>query len=170
MLYFFIELHLYFKEIGLIMTTRTYFKLQHLLFRFMRSFDEKDWLTMNDCLAKTIYCDYSSFRNVKPGRVSNSTFVKQRIERLKNLKTQHNVSNVEIGSSTNFGLIQCNYTIYRFGQKFNGSKKNYFHSYGHYTFKCKYEKNEWLIFEIVQTLLVNDGNPEIYGADLAKKK
>lgn len=152
------------------MSYKNYFAVQHLLYRFMRSFDEKNWLAMDDCLAKTVYCDYSSFRDEKPKRISRTSYVRQRMERLETLKTQHNLSNLDIGFAGNAARIICNYAIYRFHPKFNGSNKDYFHSYGQYEFECEYQNDEWLINSITQKLLTNDGNPKIYNIKLAKKK
>ncbi|MBS0351684.1 MAG: hypothetical protein JSR33_10970 [Proteobacteria bacterium] len=37
--------------------------IQEVLFRFMRSFDIKDWDMMTVCLDDRIYCDYSDLRH-----------------------------------------------------------------------------------------------------------
>ena len=41
------------------------FAVLELLFRFMRTFDEKDWTGMETCLAPKVYCDYSSFGAIR---------------------------------------------------------------------------------------------------------
>ena len=119
---------------------------------------------MRRCLQEKIFCDYSSFRNEKPGKILCNDYVAKRKSALADLKTQHNLFNVSIQYSANLAKSTCNYAIYRFHPKFAGAKKHFFHSYGQYSFELKRNRRQWKISSITQTLLVNEGNPELHGA------
>lgn len=138
-------------------------EIQELLFRFMRSFDEKDWAAMKDCLADEIDCDYSSFRGTPPGRISRDQYVSQRRDALPTLKTQHNISNISLLSATDSIHVKCNFIILRFHPDFQGEKDQYFHSYGSYQFILSRKNRELKISAITQHLLTNEGNPKLHG-------
>jgi 3-phenylpropionate/cinnamic acid dioxygenase small subunit len=138
-------------------------EIQDLLFRFMRSFDEKDWEAMGECLAQTLDCDYSSFRSTAPGKMTRDSYVKQRRAALSSLRTQHNLSNVTMSKSGGGIEVRCNYAILRFHPGFDGSRDGYFHSYGQYRFIVSRRKRRWYIASIAQSLLMNNGNPALHG-------
>ncbi|HEY5039986.1 MAG TPA: nuclear transport factor 2 family protein [bacterium] len=140
-----------------------YFGVQELVFRFMRTFDEKDWLGMKACLTKSVDCDYSSFRGTPPGRITKEKYVAQREKSLSTLKTLHNLSNLSMASIGKSIEVKCNYAILRFHPDFKGSRKHFFHSYGCYRFIAIREGRIWRISAIVQRLLMNDGNPALHG-------
>jgi hypothetical protein len=140
-----------------------YFAVRELVFRFMRTFDEKDWPGMKACLAKSVYCDYSTFRGAPPGRVTREKYVAQRKAALSFLIMQHNLSNLSAASNGKSIEVKCNYTILRFHPNFNGSRKYFFHSYGRYRFFIIREGRGWRVSKIIQRLLMNDGNPKLHG-------
>jgi 3-phenylpropionate/cinnamic acid dioxygenase small subunit len=139
-------------------------EIQDLLFRFMRSFDEKDWDAMRSCLTKTVHCDYSSFRGTPPSTTTRDEYVDQRKAALLSLKTQHNLSNISIIASITQIEARCNYAILRFHPEFNGSRERYFHSYGQYRFTVVSSGGPWSISSIVQILLMSEGNSNLHGA------
>lgn len=147
----------------------SYFAIQEVLFRFMRAFDNKDWDDLHEYLLDNIRCDYSSFRAEKPAEIARNKYIEKRKADLSLLKTQHNLSNLSIDLNGKFAVVKCNFVIYRFHPKFEGSKEHYFHSYGQYEFELHEEENGWKISAITQKLLVNDGNPELHGATRRKK-
>jgi 3-phenylpropionate/cinnamic acid dioxygenase small subunit len=144
------------------------FEIQEVLFRFMRALDNKDWGGALDCLFDPIYCDYSSFRSEEPGQISRDNYIAKRKEALTELKTQHNLFNLLIQYLDESAEVRCNYVIYRFHPVFAGGRAHFFHSYGHYKFALKHEKNHWKISAITQILLTNDGNPELHEATRGK--
>ena len=136
--------------------------IQDLIFRFMRSFDDKDWDAMKDCLVENPYCDYSSFRGTPASHLSREDYIQQRRSTLSDLKMQHNISNLTLVSRATSVEIQCNYAIFRFHPDFNGSRDHFFHSYGRYKFSVLSTTQGWVISEITQNLLTNDGALELH--------
>ena len=137
-------------------------EIQELLFRFMTSFDDKDWDAMRECLAESIHCEYSSFRGTVPGAIARDDYIGQRAIPLASLKTQHNLSNVSINGSEMYAEARCNYAILRFAADFDGTREKFFHSYGQYQFGVVKTHNQWRIISIRQSLLVSDGNPDLH--------
>ena len=137
-------------------------EVQDLLFRFMRSFDDKDWDVMRSCLAETVDCDYSSFRGTPPAAVARDEYVALRKASIASLRTQHNLSNLSIEGLEGYAVAKCNYAILRFHSEFDGTREKYFHSYGQYRFGIARSQVGWRIASIKQTLLTNDGNPELH--------
>jgi 3-phenylpropionate/cinnamic acid dioxygenase small subunit len=138
-------------------------KIEELLFRFMRAFDEKDWDAMSGCLTEMIRCDYSSFRGTAASDIARGDYVDQRRTVLTSLRTQHNLSNLSISGSANHAEVKCHYVIPRFGPAFDSSPDQYFHSYGQYRFTVVRIGGAWKIASITQLLLTNEGNPALHG-------
>ncbi len=139
--------------------TSTYFAIQQTLFRFMQTFDSKNWKQMRECLCETIVCDYASFRGEKPGSLKADEYVAKRKAALTNLKTQHNLSNIVVEVEADTIEVSCNYAIYRFHPEISS---DYFHSYGRYIFTLKQEASHWKISAITQLLLTSEGNPGLH--------
>ena len=118
---------------------------------------------MRGCLAETIRYDYSSFRGTPFAEIARDDYVLQRRTALASLRTQHNLSNLSISGSTDEAELRCNYAILRFHPDFDGSRDQYFHSYGQYRFKVVRTAGEWRISSITQLLLMNQGNPALHG-------
>ncbi|MGH7879121.1 MAG: nuclear transport factor 2 family protein [Candidatus Binataceae bacterium] len=137
-------------------------EIQELLFRFMRSFDEKDWDGMRSCLSEAVDCDYSSFRGTPPGTLTRDEYVDQRKAALSLLKTQHNLSTISIVASAAQAEAACNYAILRFHPEFDGSRNRYLHSYGQYRFAIVRSGEAWSISSIEQILLMSEGNPDLH--------
>jgi hypothetical protein len=137
-------------------------EIEELLFRFMASFDRKDWDTMRASLAATIDCDYSSFRGTPRATITAEEYIEQRKTALSSLKTQHNLSNLSIAATESKAEVQCNYAILRFHADFDGSREKFFHSYGSYRFGVARTAAGWRIESIKQTLLMSDGNPSLH--------
>ncbi len=145
------------------LSAEDHFAIEALLFRFMRSFDDKDWEAMRACLADTIDCDYSSFRGTPPAKIARDDYVVLRRTALASLKTQHNLSNIAIFDSGNLVQVKCNYAILRFHPDFDHSPAEHFHSYGQYQFNLARADDGWRINSITQVLLANEGNPALHG-------
>jgi 3-phenylpropionate/cinnamic acid dioxygenase small subunit len=138
------------------------FAIEDLLYRFMRSFDDKDWATMRGCLADVIDCDYSSFRATPPSQITRDEYVSLRQAALASLKTQHDLSNIAMLMFGSQVEVRCNYAILRYARDFDGSPQTYFHSYGQYRFTMSGSPTGWRIASIAQTLLTNEGNPALH--------
>jgi len=141
------------------------FQAQEVLFKFMRSFDDKDFEIMKECLHDKIFCDYSSFRKEEPSTIRAIDYCEKRKKSLFNLTTQHNILNVSIEENVELEIrIVCNYIIYRFGKRFLDKKDDFFHSYGRYEFGLKPDKKttKLKIHSIKQQVFMNDGNSKIH--------
>jgi 3-phenylpropionate/cinnamic acid dioxygenase small subunit len=138
--------------------------IHNLLCRFMQSFDDKDWQQMRACLHDTVFCDYSSFRNVPPAAIPAERYVAQRRAALSALDLQHNFTNLRVEVQGDRASARCNYIIHRFHPNFTGAADEFFHSYGHYEYTLRRIVNAWKIDRIAQYLLKNHGNPELHGA------
>ena len=139
-------------------------EIQELLHKFMLSFDNKDFSIMKDCLCEEVYLDYSSFRGDLPAKQTSSAYCENRQESLANLVTQHNLLNllIKINDDNLTAKVNCNFIIYRFLKEYQGSRDDFFHSYGQYEFKLICENNKWLIASIIQKITMNDGNKNIH--------
>jgi hypothetical protein len=138
------------------------FAVLELIFRFMRTFDEKDWTGMKACLTPKVYCDYSSFRGEPPARISREDYCAKRRAALSALLTQHNLSNITMTSLTKSIEVDCNFSILRFKPSSPGAKEDHFHSYGRYQLTVVQKGSIWRITSITQHLLRNDGNPRLH--------
>jgi hypothetical protein len=74
----------------------TTFALQELVARFANSFDLKEWDRLGQCLADTLYTDYSELRGTPPETMSRDKFVQLRRSALQELQTHHLAGNLEI--------------------------------------------------------------------------
>jgi len=139
-------------------------EVNRLLYRFMQSFDEKDWHTMRLCLCDSVFCDYSSFRGTPAGEIVAEEYVARRRSALSELAMQHNILNVNVDVDGDRANARCNYVIHRFRLEAAGSAGEFFHSYGRYVFDLRRDTGEWKIAAIEQILIANRGNPAIHGA------
>ena len=123
-----------------------------VLERFARSFDTKDWDEMSACLSDELEVDYSSFRNSKPGRITNSEYIRSRKSGLRKLNTQHRLKNPRIAVEGNRVHSTCDFEIKRFLK----NSDRFFHSYGSYAFQLTLDGENWKITSIVQTVNKNE--------------
>ena len=144
------------------LTTEVRSGVLELLFRFMRTFDEKDWAGMKACLTKMVYCNYSSFRGEPPAMIAREKYSAKRQASLSALITQHNLSNITMAPKGESIEVKCNYAILRFGPDSKSAKEDHFHSYGRYQFLLVRKGSIWHISSITQHLLRNDGNPKLH--------
>jgi len=130
----------------------------------MRSFDEKNFESMRNCLCQEIFLNYSSFRNEVPTTYTSTEYCEKRRESLAPLITQHNLNNliIKINDNNLSANITCNFTIYRFLSEYNGDKSEFFHSYGQYEFEVKFHEKKWKISSIIQKIIMNEGNKNIH--------
>ena len=126
---------------------------------FCKSFDTKDWVSLRECLAETVFTDYASFRGTKPGNSSSGEFVMLRKNGLRNLTTKHLTNNFQITFSEQQATCHCDFVIQRFD-----TEGSHFHSYGHYIFLLAKIKSSWKITSIKQVVIRNEGDASIHGA------
>lgn len=135
------------------------FKIQELIQRFANSFDLKDWDALLDCLADSVYTDYSDLRGTPPQTVSASDYVRSRQESLKNLTTHHLSGNYEVQYvDTLQAGCRTSMVIWR------KSDEAQFTTHCIYMFRLRKIQSEWKIAGITQKVLWNEGNPAIHQA------
>lgn len=135
--------------------------ITNTLEQFAQSFDTKNWADMEACLADSIFIDYSSLRKTKPAIINKADYVAQRKIGLQNLETEHRLSHIKISKNKNhIADCECDFSIKRFKLE----SKEFFHSYGKYTFQLMEKGSVWTIVKIIQTIDWNEGNSTIHGA------
>jgi hypothetical protein len=73
----------------------TQLELHALVAKFANSFDLKDWQALGECLADSVYVDYSELRGTPAETLTREQFVAPRREGMVNLKTHHLAGNIE---------------------------------------------------------------------------
>jgi hypothetical protein len=133
------------------------FKIQELIPRFANSFDTKDWDILKDCLADSVYTDYTDLRGTPPETISAAAYVKSRQESLQHLTTHHLSGNYEIQyADTLQATCRASMIIWR------KSGDAQFTTHCVYMFRLKKINSEWKIAGITQKVLWNEGNPAIH--------
>lgn len=131
-----------------------------LIESFCRSFDQKDWALMAECLAENLEVDYSSFRGVPKQNMRADAYIQHRVIGLEGLRTEHRTSGYAISQTGSDISCQCDFEILRYKI---GSDK-YFHSYGKYTFGMERVNAPLKIAKIRQVVDRSEGDKAIHGA------
>jgi len=141
------------------MTVEDTFKIHELIARFANSFDLKDWNILTDCLADSVYTDYSDLRGTPPETVSSKAYVNSRQQSLKSLTTHHLCGNYEVQYTDGFqATCRASMIIWR------KSGEAQFTTHCIYLFRLRKVKADWKIAGITQKVLWNEGNPAIHQA------
>lgn len=133
--------------------------IKNIIETFCKAFDSKDWTSLSQCLAETIFTDYSSFRGTKPGNICSAEFIELRKKGLHDLTTRHLTNNFQIAFSELRATCHCDFAIQRFD-----NREKYFHSYGHYIFLLSKIESIWKITSMKQVVVRNEGDASIHGA------
>lgn len=132
-----------------------------ILKKFAKSFDSKNWIGMEECLADVVFIDYSSFRKTKPSTISKFDYIELRKTGLENLNTFHDYFNYKmLYVNDNRSECNCDFVI----KRFNKDNSDFFHSYGEYKFELEKIDDEWRIVKIIQIVAKNEGKANIHGA------
>jgi hypothetical protein len=131
-------------------------KVQRTIARFMTSFDSKDWVTMRAQLADAVHADYSDLRGTPAQTVAADAFVAARIEALSAVKTQHLISNFDVDVAGESAEVRASCVIFRA----DGARR--FTSHAMYRFGLAREGSDWKIASIVQSILWNEGDPQLH--------
>ena len=126
-----------------------------LISRFANSFDLGDWDGLRSVLADPVSVDYSDLRGQR-ARVPRSDYVEQRRSALAALTTQHLLVNREIEVSGDEASCRASGIIHRR----RGSE--FFDSHVIYDFSLVRDSQGWSICGIAQTVLWNEGDPQIH--------
>ena len=123
--------------------------------RFARSFDLKDWKGLKNVLAELIDLDYTDLRGTRE-TLSREQYVALRKTALQELDTQHILSNLDIQVDGKHAACVASAIIFR------KRDEERFDTHAIYRFGLVNEASSWHISSIKQTVLWNDGNPDIH--------
>jgi hypothetical protein len=132
-------------------------EILQLVNRFTNSFDLKAWKDMKECLADTLYVDYSALRGSSPETMGKERFVDLRRAALESLLTHHLAANHDISVEGVRGCARVSMVIFRKNR--DGEVLN---THCFYVFEVNKEKGPWRINAITQQVFWNDGNPSIH--------
>lgn len=135
---------------------QTYRAIYDLIDSFMKSFDEKNFSLMRECLCERVFCDYSSLRGDPPAEMAAEEYVEKRRIAAADLKMNHSFSNLVLAGAEDVLTGTCDFEILRF------SANDFFHSFGQYIFGFNHIDRRWKIRSIVQNVLRNSGNPGLH--------
>ena len=125
--------------------------------RFANSFDLKDWALMESALAEELTVDYSDLRGSPPKEVTAREYAQARREALEALNTQHLIGNLEITVDGKRASVGASSMIFR------AMDGLVFNTHARYDFRLsKHQDRGWIIDRIKQTVLWNEGDPEIH--------
>ncbi len=125
--------------------------------RFANSFDLKDWVQMESVLAEELTVDYSDLRGGAPKEITAREYTQARREALDALDTQHIIGNLEITVDGKRASVVASSMIFRTldGVVFN--------THARYQFGLSEDQDRgWVIDRIKQTVLWNEGDPDIH--------
>ena len=132
--------------------------VRRLIAKFANSFDIKAWDELADCLAESVYTDFSDLRGTPPDAVAKADFVAARRAALQNLTTHHLTFNLEIYINGTSATARVSSVVFRrtdAGQVLN--------SHCWFLFGLQSRDGRWEICSIVQKILWTDGNAGIHG-------
>jgi SnoaL-like domain len=133
------------------------YAVRRLLAKFANSFDVKAWDDLGECLADSLYTDYSDLRGTPPESLSRVEFIGRRRAALEHLKTHHLVGNVEVYINGTSATARVSAMIFRRDQ---GGEV--FNSHCLYLLGLQSRNQEWQICSIVQRVFWSEGNPSIH--------
>lgn len=149
------------------------FQINNLLCRFFLSFDQRDWTTMEACLAPRVSIDYASSGREPPSTMSGADFVARRRSAVDQLTKQHGFSNLLVTRTSNARVLsaRCHYLILRFdlSHEHSEAQDNFFHSCGSYRFELHELEGGWKIAAITQDLLQGWGNRALHGGSSVRQ-
>ena len=135
----------------------TIFALQELVARFANSFDLKEWGHLGQCLADTVYTDYSELRGTPAETMSRDKFIQLRQSALQELQTHHLVGNLEIDLTGGQANLKVSMVIYRRNQA--GETLN---THCLYFLGAEQGEGGWRINSMRQKVLMSHGQAGIH--------
>ena len=130
--------------------------VRRLLAKFANSIDLKAWEELGECVADSIYTDFSDLRGSPPEALARLDFVASRRTALEALKTHHLVSNVEVYINGSSATARVSAMIFRRQQD-----GQVFDSHCLYLLGLQSRNAQWQICSIVQRVFWSDGNHPI---------
>ena len=132
-------------------------EIRNTIARFANSFDLKDWTLTKLPLAEVLTVDYSDLRGGSPEEITAREYAQARREALEALDTQHIIGNLEITVDGKRAAVGASSMIFR---SLDGVV---FNTHTRYQFGLSKDQDRgWVIDRIMQTVLWNEGDPEIH--------
>ena len=128
--------------------------------RFANSFDLKDWEGLKSVLAELIDLDYMDLRGTRE-TLSREQYVSLRKTALQELNTQHILSNLVVQIDGKRASCVASTIIFR------NKDEEHFDTHAIYRFGLTNEASSWYISSIKQTVLWNEGNPDVHVGAIA---
>jgi hypothetical protein len=132
--------------------------VRRLIAKFANSFDVKAWDELAECLAESVYTDYSDLRGTPPEAVSKADFVAARRAALQAVATHHLIANEEIYINGTSATSRISAVVYR-----RDSEGTVFTSHCLFLLGLQSRDDVWEICSIVQKILWTEGNAGIHG-------
>jgi hypothetical protein len=133
------------------------YAVRRLLAKFANSFDVKAWDDLGECLAESVYTDYSDLRGTPPESLSRVQFVVLRRAALEHLNTHHLIGNVEVYINGTSATARVSAVIFR-----RNPAGAVFNTHCLYLLGLQSCNPEWQICSIVQRVLWSDGDSSIH--------
>jgi hypothetical protein len=135
--------------------------VRRLIAKFANSFDLSAWDELGECLAESIYTDFSELRGIAPESVARDDFVASRRLALKNLKTHHLTGNAEVYINGTSATARVSTLVYR-----RNEAGQIFNSHCLYLLGLQARDGQWAICSIVQRVFWDEGDSTIlFGAN-----
>jgi len=132
--------------------------VRRLIAKFANSFDFKAWDDLADCVAESVYTDFSDLRGTPPEAIAKADFVAARRAALQNLTTHHLTFNSEIYINGTSATARVSSVVFRRTEE--GAVLG---SHCLFLFGLQSRAGNWEICSIVQKVLWTDGNAGIHG-------
>ena len=132
--------------------------VRRLIAKFANSFDFKAWDDLADCVAESVYTDFSDLRGTPPEAITKADFVAARRAALQSLTTHHLTFNSEIYINGTSATARVSSVVFRRTEE--GAVLS---SHCLFLFGLQSREGNWEICSIVQKILWTDGNAGIHG-------
>jgi len=132
--------------------------VRRLIAKFANSFDVRAWDELSECLAESLYTDYSDLRGTPPEAVTKADFVTARRTALQSFVTHHLIGNVEIYINGTSATSRVTAVVYR-----RDAAGTVFTSHCLFLLGLQSRNEAWEICSIVQKILWTEGNAGIHG-------
>jgi hypothetical protein len=132
--------------------------VRRLIAKFANSFDLKAWDDLSECLAASVYTDYSHLRGTPPDAVAKADFVASRRTALQTFATHHLLGNIEIFINGTSATSRVSAVVFR-----RDERERVFTSHCLFLLGLQKVQDRWEIGSIVQKILWTEGNAGIHG-------
>jgi hypothetical protein len=132
--------------------------VRRLIAKFANSFDVRAWDELSECLAESVYTDYSDLRGTPPEAITKADFVAARRTALQSFATHHMIGNVEIYINGSSATSRISAVVYR-----RDAAGTVFTSHCMFLLGLQARQDTWEICSIVQKILWTEGNAGIHG-------